>query len=423
MLNGKQFRFGGANIYWLGLYSNIGNVHYATDFQIKDALQTAADMGVTVVRSHTLGISVGNPLSVEPKLGQFNAKAFDTIDYSIYEAHKLGIRLIIPLTDNWHYYEGSYHTFTQWLGLPSSDFYTSPKAIAAFEQYISHLLNHVNPYTKLAYKNDPTVMAWELGNELNGMTPSWIEKISSFIHNLAPHQLIAAGQQYGVNPATLTAPDVNIVDCHYYPPLETDSFIESNAAQVAKAGKVFIAGEYGSIVASKSLLAPLVSDKNISGAAFWSLFAHRNTYGYDQHNDGETLHFPGVSSAMRSRDHAIRDFDYAMNQPVPDRAALEVRGLGVPPEPPPGQPLITSIQQKNGLNVIAWRGTTDALHYSIERSSNATGPWTLVCSKCATDDQTPWTDKTSLATPSYYRVIPYNADGIVGIPSPPVLSP
>jgi len=39
------------------------------------------------------------------------------------------------------------------------------------------LLNHVNTYTCLAYKNDPTIMAWETGNELDPPT-SWTQTIS-----------------------------------------------------------------------------------------------------------------------------------------------------------------------------------------------------------------------------------------------------
>jgi len=44
-------------------------VHYPTHFRIDDALTTLAGMGITVVRSHTLGISTANAQSFEPSLG------------------------------------------------------------------------------------------------------------------------------------------------------------------------------------------------------------------------------------------------------------------------------------------------------------------------------------------------------------------
>jgi hypothetical protein len=66
-------------------------------------------MGATAVRSHTLGISVGCSL-VEPALGKFNQVALQHIDYAIESARDHPIKLIIPLTDNWHYYHGGKHT-------------------------------------------------------------------------------------------------------------------------------------------------------------------------------------------------------------------------------------------------------------------------------------------------------------------------
>lgn len=42
---------------------------------------------------------------------------------------------------------------------------THPDAIKAQQNYLSQFLNHVNPYTKLAYKDDPDVIAFEVSNE------------------------------------------------------------------------------------------------------------------------------------------------------------------------------------------------------------------------------------------------------------------
>ncbi len=69
--------------------------------------------------------------------------------------------------------------------------------------------------------------------------------------------------------------------------------------------------------------------------------------------------------------------------------------------------------------VIAWRGTTDAATYSVERSATGPdGPWSTVCDRCATDDSTPWTDPTAPASALWYRVIPYNEQGVEGMVSP-----
>ena len=109
-LEGKPFRFGGANIYWLGLDENgPPGVAYPTPFRQADALGAAAQMGMQVVRSHSLGVSTGNRLSYEPTLGVFNESALEAADNAIAVAGKLGLKLVIPLTDNYHYYHGGKH--------------------------------------------------------------------------------------------------------------------------------------------------------------------------------------------------------------------------------------------------------------------------------------------------------------------------
>ncbi|HEX8632292.1 MAG TPA: cellulase family glycosylhydrolase, partial [Catenuloplanes sp.] len=358
-LGGAPFRFGGANIYWLGLDENVGGVDYPTYFRIDDALRTAKAMGATVVRSHTLGISTGNPRSLEPSLGQFNPEAFATIDYAVAAARRLGIRLVVPLADNWAYYHGGRRDFTNWFGLPPEAFYTDARVIAAFKDYIRYLLTHVNPYTGRAYADEPTVLAWELGNELEGMTPQWVDTISAYLHELAPRHLVAAP---GVSPATLDSAQVDIVDAHYYPP--TAERILADAARVTEAGKVYIAGEYGSTTATPELLEPLARDPRVSGTLFWSLFGHHDAHGYVEHNDGFTLHYPGDTPDMRRAVRAIEAYARAVN---PRAGRPEVRL---------GQPLITSVTHRYGETVLAWRGTAPAVGYTVQRSTRGpAGPW------------------------------------------------
>lgn len=170
----------------------MGGVDHPTYFRINDALKTARAMNATVVRSHTLGTSLGCPKCIQPEAGEFNEDAFAPIDYAIARARAYGLRLIVPLTDQWDYYHGGYPTMAKWLGLKEpKDFYTDPRAKAAYKDYVRHVLDHVNPYTGLAYKNDPTIMSWELGNELNDMTRDWVDEMGAHVGRLAPRHLIS----------------------------------------------------------------------------------------------------------------------------------------------------------------------------------------------------------------------------------------
>lgn len=247
LYNGNSaFRIAGANEPWLGLLTATS---YPTQAEIANGLAEAKSMGANTIRATSLGASVGCPACIEPSLGVFNQTAFTAIDYAVYEAKADGLRLIIPLVDNWHYYIGGKHTFTDWLGIPDEDdFFTDPTAIAAYETYISTVLNHVNPLTGLALKDDPTILAWETGNELatsNGTwSNAWTATVSSFIKSIAPSQLVADGHLLNGYPtaAQLSLPDVDLYTDHMYPPNLPE--LASDASAVAAAGKAYFVGEY-----------------------------------------------------------------------------------------------------------------------------------------------------------------------------------
>ncbi|GAA4965936.1 cellulase family glycosylhydrolase [Actinoplanes utahensis] len=389
LLGGRPFRFAGTNLYWLGLDENVGGIDYPTYFRIGNALDTAEAMGLTVVRSHML-TSTGHPKTLLPsKEAGYNDDAFHTIDYAIAHAGRIGVRLILPLTDNWAYYHGGHADFTKPYGLPDAAFYTDPRAIADFQAYVWHVMSHVNPLTGKRYIDDPTIMAWELGNELEGMTLDWITTNAAMFSGWAPRQLIAAGRRFDIDPDTLAAPDVDIVDVHYYPP--TVAKVQADAATVTAAGKVYIAGEYASTAAGGDLLTPLVADRNVTGMLSWSLFGHHDRHGFVQHDDGFTFHYPGDGERMAAAVRAQIAYAEALGAPIARR--------------PVGVPLITEISKRGGFDVVAWRGAAAAAGYRVERARTERGPWRPAHDGLLTDGDTPWIDA---AAPGdlWYRVVP-----------------
>jgi hypothetical protein len=248
----SSFRFSGMNIHWLGL-DDPNNGTYPTLAQIDEAFDDAQQMGAKVVRSHTLGISTGNPKSIEPSLGQWNEEAFKTIDYAIKKAHDKHIHLIIPLTDNYYYYHGGKHNFTDWEGdFKEDDFYSNQKVIKDFEQYIRHLLTHLNPLTGLAYKDDPIILAWETGNELENESGAWndgwTERMARYIKSVDHHHLVMDGHRSwsalnrNLTAGQLRLKDVDIYTGHFF--LPDIVFMQKDASLAGLYKKAYLIGEY-----------------------------------------------------------------------------------------------------------------------------------------------------------------------------------
>jgi mannan endo-1,4-beta-mannosidase len=111
-LFGDRWTASGANVYWLGLDENVippagepfyepFNASYPTQGRITEVMSTLVTMGARLIRSQTLGVSVGNPLSLMPTLGVVNEQAFATMDWAVFQARQHGLRIMAPLTDNY----------------------------------------------------------------------------------------------------------------------------------------------------------------------------------------------------------------------------------------------------------------------------------------------------------------------------------
>ncbi|WMI68555.1 hypothetical protein [Mangrovimonas sp. YM274] len=91
----------------------------------------------------------------------------DTFDYllSKLKAHNINY-VITPIAfwgDGWPEPDGDTPGFSHTYG--KADCLTNPEAIKAQQNYLFQFLNHVNPYTGVAYKDEPNIIAFEVSNE------------------------------------------------------------------------------------------------------------------------------------------------------------------------------------------------------------------------------------------------------------------
>ena len=459
-LGGADYRYSGPNIEWLGIEAygpddSIGP-RYPSNLEIDDALDTAKLMGARVVRSQTMGDSVGCDLCIEPKAGVFNPEAFKSIDYAIKAAHHRGIRLVITLVGDCSNCELSgLGEYLLWKGQRDyKQFFTDPEIIAEFEEHIRTVLNHKNVLTGIAYKDDPTILAWEncnvcglfvAGTSASSYLP-WIDTIGRFIKSIDKRHLYEDDSGFFFfDQKALDAKTPDIVTAEYYPHWDalfgapghktTAETFSKDAALVTAKGKVYVACEFGWDVTDwptredfQRVLKTLESDPNISGDGYWALQAHADKFGWQPISApansrtyakwGETgqwwsLFYGGVNTLvnsaqdMQARAELLRTHAYIM------------AGEAVPPHPVPAPPVITF----KGIGILGWHGSAGAVVYSVQRRPSDSAQWETACDRCATDADTPWVDEKA-ANSSFammfatkYRVIAYNAEGIASDPS------
>ncbi|HEV2778441.1 MAG TPA: cellulase family glycosylhydrolase [Actinophytocola sp.] len=290
-LDGKPFRFAGSNNYYL---------MYKSPLMVDDVFADARAAGFTVLRTWGF-LDIGNQDGSNSVRGKQEGVYFQywdgdspayndgpdglqKLDYVLASARRHGIRLVIPLTNNWNDF-GGMDQYVRWAGGQfHDDFYTNPVIRGWYQDWISHVLNRVNSLTGVAYRDDPTVMAWELGNEPRclsaGAYPrspncttatltSWADQISRHIKTVDPNHLVGVGDEgffcddpahedwtrtcgEGVDTiAFARLPAIDMMSFHIYPAAWgkdlpwTFDWIRRHVREADRVGKPAFWGEFG----------------------------------------------------------------------------------------------------------------------------------------------------------------------------------
>jgi mannan endo-1,4-beta-mannosidase len=303
---GQPFCFSGTNNYYLG---------YRDRAMVDDVLQQAKAMGLKVMRVPAF-IDRGSLDDSVPSTDRNNWEPYGTkqgvyfqywdtaaksvaynegaekddglvrLDYVLAKAAENDVKLVLVLTNNWKEF-GGMDQYLKWFNLEyHHQFYTDENAKQAYKSYVAHLIGRVNSISKLTYKDDPSIFAWELANQPRcrnfgqydrpadcrpDVITAWAKEMSEFIKSLDENHMVAVGdegffnrpgqaaEQYngkeGVDhEALLALGSIDYGTFHLYPDNWStgtkwgNQWIIDHVAAAQKAGKPTILEEYGVVV-------------------------------------------------------------------------------------------------------------------------------------------------------------------------------
>ena len=245
-LKGEPFRFIGANSIYFGFYKGYG-------YSIEDAIKSAKDNGIKVLRIY-LGFGE-NP---------WGGRTMEEYDKALEIASQNGMYVIAVLTDcccfggDWSQTQASYYTHVPYCS------FNSASGLAAYKNYLDTILLRTNTVNGKIYKDDPTIMAWDVANEptfqfsTDPEFHAWLAEVTSYIKTLDPNHLLTIGledgnslydsdgPQYDV----LNVPDLDFFSIHYNLPPYTIvsqhlSGIKFRVEKFLSMGKPVILEEFG----------------------------------------------------------------------------------------------------------------------------------------------------------------------------------
>jgi len=384
-------------------------------YEIEDALESVQQMGGQVVRPYAVTVRREDDLPDTPRYvegpGEFNERAFRTLDTLLATAAKYNIRVIIPFVDNWSWMGGRAE-YAGFRGEEPDAFWTDDQILNDFKETVKYIINRKNTVTGQLYKNDKTILGWETGNELHS-PPDWTREMTQYIKSLDTNHLVIDGYHSStVRDASLRDPNTDILTTHHYEsdPREMVEHVRANVKKI-DGEKPYFLGEFGFITTSAARhVLDTVIDNDVSGALIWSLRFHNRDGGFYWHSEPwggdfyKAYHWPGFPSGAL--------YDEASLMELMRRKAFEIQGKPVPEHTAPAAPRLLPI---NNVAEISWQGSAGAAGYTVQRSISSDGPWRTLAdnvSDAAVQYRPLYNDEMVEPGEEYfYRVLAHNIAG------------
>jgi len=335
MHRGKVFRYIGTNIYYLMAYSTMPDLRKYVDTLFDDAEK----MGIKVIRTWAFndGSRQWNALQASP--GVYKENAFVGLDRVIAKAREKKMYLILTLVNNANDYGGA-RQYVDWspsaVKKEHAEFFTDTNARQYYKNHIKAVLTRKNTITDIAYKDDPTILAWQLINEPRvendpggDILYNWISEMSAYIKSIDKNHLVMTGVEgfyanvdehdWKLNGSAgqdfirdHSIPTIDIASFHMWPcsskynicDEDIRSWIKRHVEDAKKIGKPLVLDEFGEYRGYngdtierdrlyKNIL-DLLEVNKAAGANFWQLL-HKE---YKKYDDGFGVYYPDDSSTI-----------------------------------------------------------------------------------------------------------------------------
>ncbi|KAI5790596.1 glycoside hydrolase superfamily [Peziza echinospora] len=183
--------FAGTNAYWLPFLTN--------DADVEATFSAVAAAGLKVVRTWAFndvtscsGIHFQCWSGSSPTINT-GSQGLGRLDVVVRAAEKYGIKLVLPMVNNWGDYGGMDVYVSKLGGSGHSSFYTDAKIIAAYKNYIQTVVNR--------YKSSSAIYSWQLANEprcsgcATSVITKWATDISAYIKSLDSSHYVSLGDE------------------------------------------------------------------------------------------------------------------------------------------------------------------------------------------------------------------------------------
>jgi hypothetical protein len=372
---------------------------FPDEYEIRDVLGSLHRLGARATRTFVLSVASrddgGLPTYITGR-GRSNEAAFRTLDRVLALCRDYDVRVIIPIVAS--------QSFVGWRGVdefaalsgkPPGSFWTDPEVKSDFRALLYRLVNRRNTLTGALYRDDPAILAWQLGNEFDSYAPdrrldpqtwrpritAWSLETAAYLHSVDPrHLVMEAG---GDRARLLASPAIDVMSVHLYEYWNRVSGLPSDLAPLARQAaeecrghKPLIIDEFGlASVGNVRALMRTIREEGVSGGLLWSLRGHRRDGGFYCHNEGGTAvnsyHFPGFAAGQ--------GYDETELLGLVRTEAFAIRGVDPGVAEPPGPPPVLAFERGG----FTWRGSTGAARYAMERAEAEAGPWSFCAGELA----------------------------------------